>query len=183
MGAVRRKHIREVVSGVLAARGVASAPVDVEAIVTARGILICREPAADDLCGFLIRDKHRKRTIIGVNANHHRNRQRFTIAHEFAHYILHDSQPFHIDKINVGFIRRNRDSKSSEGTDVEEKEANLFAAELLMPKQFIDSDMLNLGDAEAADEETVVTNLAKRYDVSSQAFAFRLAYLGYMQVD
>jgi Zn-dependent peptidase ImmA (M78 family) len=73
---------------------------------------------------------------------------------------------------------QRRDNKSKEGTDNDEKEANLFAAELLMPEEFLHRDLAELGGIDLADE-TELKKLAVRYQVSPQALAFRLAYLGY----
>lgn len=81
----------------------------------------------------------------------------------------------HVDRVDSIFRIHLRNEKSSEGTDQEEKEANLFAAELLMPKQFVDRD---LKAVKVLDEDSLQL-LAHRYDVSVQAMTFRLAYLGY----
>ena len=74
--------------------------------------------------------------IIGVNALHHPNRQRFTVAHECGHLILHKAQitkEVHVDK---DFPMLMRDSVSAAGVNEMEIEANVFAAELLMPGSF-----------------------------------------------
>lgn len=69
------------------------------------------------------------------------------MGHELGHYLLHDRDGIHVDR---RFAIKLRNPKSSEGTDDEEKEANLFAAELLMPKQMVQNtistvDGLDLG--------------------------------------
>jgi Zn-dependent peptidase ImmA (M78 family) len=67
-----------------------SAPsVPVEQIAESYGIELRYEPAEQELSGALIR-KGRKEVVIGVNSSHHPNRQRFTIAHEIAHFLLHE---------------------------------------------------------------------------------------------
>ena len=66
--------------------------------------------------------------IIGVNALHHPNRQRFTIAHECGHLNLHRARitkEVHVDK---AFPMLMRDSVSAAGVEETEFEANLFAA-------------------------------------------------------
>lgn len=40
----------------------------------------------DDLCGYIEKDNNR--ITIYYNPNHHKNRKRFTIAHELAHFLL-----------------------------------------------------------------------------------------------
>jgi Zn-dependent peptidase ImmA (M78 family) len=174
---VRRKLIRTLVQRLLDERRVRSAPVDVTSIATALGVEVQETPAEDDLSGFLYRDRQRKSAIIGVNADHHPNRRNFTAAHELGHYLLHDFDDVHVDRDFKVWLRNDA---SSQGTDVEEKEANLFAAELLMPAHFLAHDVEEIGTIDLLDEE-VLQELAAKYGVSTQAMTFRLAYLGYIQ--
>lgn len=174
---VRRKHIRTLVQRLLAEHHFRSAPVDVKDIAAALGVEVQETPAEDDLSGFLYRDRKCKSAIIGVNADHHPNRRNFTAAHELGHYLLHDFDDVHVDRDFKVWLRNDA---SSQGTDVEEKEANLFAAELLMPAQFLAEDVEEIGTIDLLDE-VVLQELAIKYGVSTQAMMFRLAYLGYVQ--
>jgi Zn-dependent peptidase ImmA (M78 family) len=175
---VRRKHIRRLTDKLLSRFGIEDAPVPVETIAKSLGAVVHFATASDDLSGFLYRNHKNQTAVIGVNVNHHRNRQLFTIAHELGHFLLHDADDVHVDR---NFDVKLRNSASSKGTDTEEKEANLFAAELLMPETLLRSD---LQEIEAVDliEESVLASLAKRYGVSTQAMTFRLGYLGYVQL-
>lgn len=174
---VRRKHIRALVERLLAEHKVRSAPVDVAGIARDLGVQVKEEPAEDELSGFLYRDRKRNSAIIGVNGNHHPNRRTFTTAHELGHYLLHDFDEVHVDRQFKVWLRNEA---SSQGTDLEEKEANLFAAEMLMPARFIERDVERIGTVDLMDEE-VIQDLAEEYGVSAQAMTFRLAYLGYLQ--
>lgn len=174
---VRRKHIRTIVENLLTEQRLRSAPVPVMDIAEALGAKVKLEPAEDDLSGFLYRDRNRKVTVIGVNASHHPNRRNFTAAHELGHFLLHDFDDVHVDRRFKVWLRSEA---SSQGTDDEEKEANLFAAELLMPARFVAKDIEKIGTFDLLDEE-VIKDMAERYGVSSQAMTFRLAYLGYVQ--
>jgi Zn-dependent peptidase ImmA (M78 family) len=175
---VRRKHIRALVEKILTEQNIKTAPVKAAKIAKALGVKVQEEKAAeDDLSGFLYRDRKRNRAIIGVNANHHPNRRNFTIAHECGHFLLHDFDDVHVDRHFKVWLRSET---SSQGTDLEEKEANLFAAELLMPASFLERDVDEIGTLDLVDED-VLNNLAARYGVSAQAMTFRLAYLGYLQ--
>jgi Zn-dependent peptidase ImmA (M78 family) len=174
---VRRKHIRSIVERLLTEHRVRSAPVAVVDLASALGVKVKLEPAAEDLSGFLYRDRNQKLAIIGVNADHHPNRQNFTAAHELGHFLLHDFSNVHVDRQFKVWLRSEA---SSQGTDTEEKEANLFAAELLMPARFLAKEIDQIGMFDLLDE-TVIGDLAERYGVSSQAMTFRLAYLGYVQ--
>lgn len=175
---VRRKLIRSKVEKLLAQCGVRDAPVPVENIAEALAIVVQREPTDDDLSGFLYKARRGNKAVIGVNANHHPNRQNFTIAHELGHFLLHDVDDVHVDR---GFNVRLRSETSSQGTDVEEKEANLFAAELLMPARLLEDDLDEISAFDLDDEEAT-RKLARRYGVSTQAMMFRLANLGYIRL-
>lgn len=174
---VRRKHIRRLVERLLTEHKVRSAPVDVAEIACDMGVKVQEQAAEDELSGFLYRDRKRKSAVIGVNANHHPNRKAFTTAHELGHYLLHEFEEVHVDRQFKVWLRNEA---SSQGTDLEEKEANLFAAELLMPVWFIEHDVKRIGTMDLMDE-AVIRELADQYGVSAQAMAFRLAYLGYIQ--
>jgi Zn-dependent peptidase ImmA (M78 family) len=117
------------------------------------------------------------RGVIGVNASDAPVRQRFTIAHECGHYELHkERMPVFIDK---QFLRPMlavfRDGKSSSGEDRLEREANAFAASLLMPEHLVLEEVSRLRlDVE---DDAAVDELARRFEVSRQAMSFRLANL------
>ena len=175
---VRRKHIRSVVERLLKEHGIEERPVPVERIAHALGLVVRRSPAEDDLSGFLYRDRIAKTATIGINSTHHTNRQRFTLAHELGHFLLHEQDAIHVDR---RFEIKLRNAKSSEGTDDEEKEANLFAAELLMPIGLIEADIAKVEQLDLEDEESLI-RLAAVYGVSTQALIFRLAYLGHVQI-
>ena len=174
---VRRKYIRALVQRLLAEHHVQAAPVAVVAIAKAVGVEVQATPVKDDLSGFLYRNRQGNSAIIGVNANQHPKRQNFTAAHELGHFLLHDSDAVHVDRDFKVWLRSDASSK---GTDDEEKEANLFAAELLMPAHFLARDVQEIDTIDLLDEK-VLQELAGKYGVSTQAMTFRLAYLGYVE--
>lgn len=142
-------------------------PIDVEKIAKCLGIDLNFVNFEDeDISGVLINKEGH--VNIGINENHPLNRQRFTIAHEIGHYILHSDKPLFVDE-------RFRDKTSSEGKNPEEVDANTFAAELLMPEHFIREDMTQLKNW---DEESI-RELAKKYQVSAESFVYRLSNLGF----
>lgn len=179
--AVRRKQIRHMVEELLARFNISNGAVPVEAIAHELGIEIKLDKVDDDLSGFIVRDRLGKKAIIGANKSHHPHRQRFTIAHELGHFLLHEGYTVHLDE-NLGALRVNlRNSESARGEDTDEKEANLFAAELLMPAAFLRAD-LHEKDLDLLADNAFIERLAKKYKVSSQALTFRLAYLNYITV-
>ena len=149
-------------------------PVPVEKIAESLGARIVFKPASDgeeDVSGMLYRSK--ERVVIGVNSAHHLHRQRFTIAHEIGHLGLHQGEMY-IDTPSVKF----RDSKSGLAIDNEEIEANGFAAELLMPREFLEKSLENLYKRNTRDTNQVVENLSVEYKVSPQMVEYRLRNLG-----
>ncbi|HWZ84104.1 MAG TPA: ImmA/IrrE family metallo-endopeptidase [Terriglobales bacterium] len=161
-----RQTIRKRVSELLRENGIVRSPVPVEKIAQKLGIDVRFEDAEDDLSGALIR-KPKGRVVIGVNSAHHPNRQRFTIAHEIGHFVLHKGIKLHVDE---DFRINLRDGSVND----EEIDANAFAAELLMPTELIGRDIQKLG---RIDQEGV-EKLALRYRVSSRAMEIRLTNLG-----
>lgn len=174
---VRRKHIRTLVQKLLVDHRVRSAPVQVADIARALGVEVQETPAEDGLSGFLYRDRNQNLAVIGVNADHHPNRRNFTAAHELGHFLLHEFPDVHVDRDFKVWLRNGA---SSQGVDIEEREANLFAAELLMPSHFLARDVKEIGAIDLL-EENVLEELASKYGVSTQAMTFRLAYLGYVK--
>ena len=179
--AIRRKHVRALVESLLDQFKIRKASVDVHDLAQKMGIEVRIEAVDNDLSGFLFRDAQSNKAIIGVNDSHHENRQRFTIAHEIGHYLLHAGEPVHVDGANVAFRLNHRDAMSSTGSDDSEREANLFAAELLMPARFLEKD-LKSRDIDLLDDK-LVRELAEQYKVSTQALTFRLANLGYVNLN
>ena len=159
-------------------------PANVEQIAKRLGIEVKFDSVDDDLSGFLYREPKTGRAVIGVNANHHPHRQTFTIAHELGHYLLHESETVHVDSKKDGYTLQLRNPTSATGTNISEREANLFAAEVLMPAKFLHKELRQknldlLDDEEKAD--SVLKSLAKRCGVSLQALTIRLHNLGYIK--
>jgi len=181
---VRRKHIQTLADQLRGDHGISSAPVPIEALAHALGADVRKSPAEDPLSGFLLRDPNSRRAVIGVNSKHHPNRQRFTLAHELGHFLLHQGERVHVDRSDQAFLLKLRSDEASTGTDVEEIEANLFAAEILMPAALLKADLADNDALDVLDEtamEKVLKALAKKYLVSTQALTYRLINLGLIQ--
>ena len=145
-------------------------PVPVEDLARECGAVIRREMLDSDMSGMVYR-LNPSRAVIGVNTKHSTTRQRFTIAHELGHLLLHDSEQLHFDdKFVIGF----RNTESSLAMDPKEVEANQFAAELLMPISLLRRDLQALGSFDA-DSDEVIVNLASTYEVSTAAMAIRIS--------
>jgi Zn-dependent peptidase ImmA (M78 family) len=158
---------------VLAEQNIRSVPVPVERIAKTLGAQVRYSPLDNELSGMIfIKDNT---PIIGVNALHHPNRQRFTIAHEIGHLVLHRSiiaGTVHVDK---QFNVLMRDSVTSTGSDEIEIQANQFAAELLMPTGIIE-ELLKSAPIDI-DDDRPLEILAKKLRVSKQALEYRVRNL------
>lgn len=180
--AFRRPEIRALANDLLAQNRVEHAPVPVEQIVRNLGVEIIRTTTQDELSGFMLRDGSRGRNVIGVNAGHSPTRQRFTIAHELGHYLLHHGNPVHVDGVASYRIDR-RNPSSSRGDEPHEIEANMFAAELLMPEEFLREDVERGDEPVDLSDDSDIERLAAKYQVSSTAMTFRLANLRFIRLD
>lgn len=102
--------------------------------------------------------------VIKVNRFESKERQRFTIAHEIAHYLLHR------DRINSGIVdsvlyRSKLSSKI-------EAEANKLAADIVMPNDAVFAVMNQLSRPISED---AISDLATNFEVSKQAMAIRVS--------
>jgi Zn-dependent peptidase ImmA (M78 family) len=74
---------------------------------------------------------------------------------------------------------RFRDSRSSLAINLEEIQANRFAACLLMPEQLVEEQANRiLGRAQETSREDLIAQLAQGFQVSQQAMEYRLNSLG-----
>jgi len=171
-----RLEIEQRVSELLEKHEIYTPPVPIDALASMQGLPIIEHPFKGDVSGALIRSNGV--SAIAVNSSHHPNRRRFTIAHELAHFLLsHMGDKDHVD---WNFTVLRRDSKSSGATDVDEIDANSFAANLLMPRDFLQRDLRlqvgSNGEIELTKEQ--ISLLARKYQVSETAMNFRLINLG-----
>ena len=149
--------------------GVNTAPVPLEQVANRLGIKIEQADLGEDCSGVLVRNGDR--AIIGVNKEHHSNRQRFSIAHEIAHFVLHRGDTY-IDK---GYRVHFRDLESGSGTKTEEMDANAFAAALLMPAAWV-KDAFEEQPFDLTEDDGLEI-LAEKFEVSTQAMTYRLMKL------
>lgn len=103
---------------------------------------------------------------IKINRHETRERQRFTLAHEIAHFLLHREV---ID--SDGEIRDNVLYRSGQPERLE-YEANRLAADLIMPIDRVQSDLATLG---VPVSDAVIERLAQEWQVSKAAMEIRLS--------
>lgn len=124
----------------------------------------------DNISGSILKDDGKDTYSIYVNRKHPRNRRRFTIAHEIGHYISFLNNGYSKDELESqgGFediaISYRKDGKFSDS----ETEANLIAAELLMPKDKVE---------ELMKQGLTPEEMAELFYVSPSAMTIRLQNL------
>lgn len=152
-------------------------PIDPEKIAESLGVKIVKMFfEKSDISGLLKRIGKDGNPVIAVNETDPPARQKFTIAHEIGHYLLHKSENIMIDTEQVHF----RDENSSTATSLKEIQANQFAAELLMPNYLLIEDLktyINAGKNILADLEGISSELSERYGVSREAMTIRIGSL------
>ena len=161
----RYARIATLAETILRECGIFAPPVPIKEIILGRGVEI-RHGDLGEISGLLVRLP--ENAVIGVNSKQAPVRQRFTMAHEFGHLLLHEGLKQHSD---TSFKVNYRDRTSSEATDVDEVEANFFAACILMPRIFLDQAKA----IEALDDDAAVYELAEKFNVSQHAMSLRLA--------
>lgn len=151
---------RQKVQSLLAMSEITEPPVDVERIAEDLGFMIVPYDFPDKRRGVIHIDGTDK--AIGINENQSKQMQRFTIAHELGHF-LYGHQ--HYEKTFV-----DDESRFKSPHFHQEREADIFAAELLMPREWLEQDVAQIG--------LKAEELAEKYNVSEQAMWIRLTSTG-----
>lgn len=167
-----RKKARELLSQV----GETKNPIDLVPILRHLGINLEYDFLEDEISGVLDM-RSPQNPVILINQSHSDTRQRFSIAHEIGHFVLeHIKGTFHLDK-KVLF---RKDYPNPEDAR-REREANVFATELLMPTDLVRKQFRTMKDMileETWNEDDFPYNLAKKFNVSLSAMVIRLQELG-----
>lgn len=161
--------------------GVTSPPVPVEEIAAMLKLQVVHDSLPHDTSSVLIRQTD-GRQVIGVNSRHSPTRQRFSLAHEIGHSLLHfptgppsDGEAVVSRPLEVLF----RDGVAGQGTSAVEIDANTFAAALLMPESLVRARLRRRWEQDRGQAADLISaDLADEFDVSTQAMRIRLVNLG-----
>lgn len=133
-------------------------------------------PLSDQsISGFITYDKKSDKFKIFVNSSKPRKRVNFTLAHELGHYFLHKEQLMSNDfldgddSLDSGNMLYRQDFGLSIKNTQLERQANKFAARLLMPEQYVRKAWAVFRNAQMC---------ALVFDVSISAMSIRLEELG-----
>jgi len=140
------------------------APVPLKAIADHFGLPVYLSTLQPKISG-LIEPFEQAPSKFRIRLNRHEpvERQRFTLAHEIAHFLLHRSL------IGTGVVDDTmyRSGLSSR----REVEANRLAAELCMPRSLVEHHRRLLSHL---DRDQLISEMAKRFRVSKSAMQIRL---------
>ena len=140
-------------------------PVDLDRVAAHMMIPIINWAFPDALSALVV-NTEAGGAVIGVNRAHHPHRRRFSIAHELAHAVLRHRATYYLEFHDYVSPL----GEATQHHDREEREANKFAAALLMDSRWLRRDVkAGFNDA---------LTLAARYRVSEEAMSYRLANLG-----
>ncbi|MBV6448928.1 ImmA/IrrE family metallo-endopeptidase [Nitrosomonas sp.] len=143
------------------------APVNIEGIIRSLGIELDKKADLDDDISGQIERLPGGSYKISVNKKDHYFRQRFTMAHELAHFLFHRSLIG--DGVDDSKAYRSTNKGKFYNTSItreHETQANQFAASILMPESLV----LRLYDEFDSD----LDELSKKLQASKQAISIRL---------
>jgi predicted transcriptional regulator len=177
--ATERAEIERRATDVLHQAAAYNVPVDLAKVAQFLDVSVHYDALEDKVSGVLVIRGGARHALI--NGTHHSNRQRFSLAHEVGHLVLHDAEGdrLFIDTNmrvyqRVGAPTDAAYSQADSSTKPhEEREANQFASSLLMPEDLVRKESKNLDLADEYD----VAYLARRFGVSDQAMSIRLQQL------
>lgn len=151
-------------------------PVDVVDIARSYGFSVYQLAMDSNVSGLIIVDSENIKgfdtnKVIVINANHSFTRKRFTVAHELGHYFLRD-------KPQQCFAHRDAGR-----VDAEERDANRFASELLMPENEFRREYKAVISGYSTRElsmirPSIIAAVADKFNVSEAAAEIRIRELG-----
>lgn len=149
-------------------RYMSEAPVKLGQLARDLGVAIKVSSMGTGISGQIAREGNQY--VIRVNRNEARERQRFTIGHELAHYLLHRQL---IDSSPTGI--RDTVLYRSGAPERIEFEANRLAAEIVMPMPLVEREVdENFGGVVT---EATLEALALKFEVSKAAMEIKLSTL------
>lgn len=162
-----KAEIERIAHQTLIEHGMLSIPVDPVIIANRLGIRVSNAVFSDASISGMIAQRGDKKSLL-VNDNDSVERNRFTIAHELGHCLLHlDGEGEFVDSSTDLF--RSTSTVSEGKKHFQEVEANEFAAALLMDAQLVREVWAGCRD---------LKRIAEIFAVSESAMGIRLNSLG-----
>ena len=147
---------------------------DIIQLIDSLGIDVYGESREDDFDAH-IEYSEQDGYFVTVNTNKPLTRQRFSLAHELAHFVLHKDQLKSLKKMN-----RGKKILLDHPSQKQEKEADELAAEILMPEAAVNHAIKEIsGELKPRVSKSIIAELAEMFEVSRVPIAMRLRSLGY----
>ena len=158
-------------------------PVNIERLIKGQGISLNKNASSSEIArgtnrsstsgDFIgeIRKNGDDYQILILGSDHY-YRKRFTMAHELAHFVLHKDS---IDRL--GSISDSTQYQSEGITEEQEREANAYAAEILMPEDKVKEIFAETYRNQNGDEKSTIEEMSKMFQVSPRAMRLRLYLL------
>jgi Zn-dependent peptidase ImmA (M78 family) len=169
-----KAEIQELARRTLREHGLYAVPVNPIAVAQKLGVRLLNAVFAEPRFSGLTAKRSGITTVL-VRQLDHAARKRFTIAHELAHTLLHlsDADEEIVDT-DADFFRTSDELQAEWSNERRrEYEANVFAAELLMPE-----DLVRKVWRELLPENQTAADMAYQFQVSESAMGIRLKELG-----
>ncbi|MEC9199312.1 MAG: ImmA/IrrE family metallo-endopeptidase [Pseudomonadota bacterium] len=153
------------------------APVPLEQVARSLGLSVqMSAELAEGISGEIACDSGKYK--ISTSGEEHPYRQRFTLAHELGHYALHkslignglDDNKMYRSDAQIG------NYANSAVKLVHERQANAFAAKILMPRELLEDEIRRLQNGDA-DVKVSFKSLYQKFQVSPSAMKWRLKNL------
>ena len=152
------------------------APVDIIKIAKENNIIVVESEFEDTSISGMISKKANQAMIV-VNKKDNSKRKRFTIAHELGHYFLHlEVGEEHVDEV---IMFRGAKKKVASEDKTMEREANAFAAAILMNKETLVNELRELVVGAGMNSiSEIIEYIAVKFQVSEEAMKYRLNEIG-----
>jgi Zn-dependent peptidase ImmA (M78 family) len=142
-------------------------PIHLRSFLLQQNVLTMFKPLSGGFAGMAMNVNNKR--FMMVNHNHTLGKQHFTIAHELYHLFVQEN--FKSQKCKTGLFLKQEDP--------EEKKADLFAANLLLPEIGV-SSMIPNEERNGKISDQTIFKIQQVYSVSVRATIFRLVELGFV---
>lgn len=144
-----------------------AAPIKLSILAELLGLKVVATPLPPGISGEIRPDQSIPGGyLVKVNKGDSARRQRFTVAHEIAHYLLHRDQ--------IGNGISDDVLYRSTLSDRREAQANRLAADILMPDNLIREWLSHANTLGLSGEKEVVEFMSDKFNVSEAAMRIRL---------